>query len=149
LLAQARKFRTKRPAKAESHPEKLPGARDNCHGIVVILGKTLSARSFHIMKTLLIALLATGLAGQAFAHAPSSQDQPSPAPAAAPVVPGAATAGQASKGALTAVYIGMGATAVAVVAGATSSSNHGNENNGGGGTSPGGTTGTTGTTGTN
>jgi len=100
------------------------------------------------MKTLLIALLATGLASQAFAQEPL-QDQSQPAPSAAPTVPGAATAGQASKGALTAVYIGMGATAVAVIAGATSSSNHGNENNGGGGTGTGGTTGTTGTTGTN
>jgi len=97
------------------------------------------------MKTLLIALLATGLAGQAFAQEPSAQNQPQQTTSATPTVPGAATAGQASKGALTAVYIGMGATAVAVLAGATSSSNHGNENNGGGGTGTGGTTGTTGT----
>ncbi|HVX57255.1 MAG TPA: hypothetical protein VHA37_05980 [Candidatus Saccharimonadales bacterium] len=100
------------------------------------------------MKTLLIALLATGLASQAFAQGPAAQNQSQPAPVAAPTVPGAAAAGQASKGALTAVYIGMGATAVAVIAGATSSSNHGNENNGGGGTGTGGT-GTTGSTGTN
>ena len=100
------------------------------------------------MKTLLIALLAAGVASQAYAQAPSpQQDQSQAAPA--PTVPGATTAGQASKGALTAVYIGMGATAVAVIAGATSGSNHGNENNGGGGTTgTGGSTGTGGTGGT-
>jgi hypothetical protein len=98
------------------------------------------------MKTLLIALLAAGLASQAFAKEPS-QPSPQPQSDAAPTVPGASTATQASKGTLTAVYIGMGVTAAAVIAGATSSSNHGNENNGGGGTGTGGT-GTTGSTGT-
>ncbi|KRE91164.1 hypothetical protein ASG87_18610 [Frateuria sp. Soil773] len=97
------------------------------------------------MKKILTAILATGLVTSAFAQAaaPQSNDQAQ----AAPTVPGAAEAGQASQGTLTAVYVGMGVAAAATIAGASSGGGHGNDNTspGTGGPGTGGTTGTTGT----
>lgn len=75
------------------------------------------------MKKLIVALLATGLMGSAFAQStPSQTDTSATTSAVTPSVPGAKKARTQSLGDMKPFYIVLGATAVAAVAIAAGSS---------------------------
>jgi uncharacterized protein YdeI (BOF family) len=81
------------------------------------------------MKKLIVALMATGLMGSAFAQSGQPQSSAPPAPVKA-TVPGAKTATTASLGDMTPFYVVAGVAAVAAIAVASSGGSKSNNTTG-------------------